>query len=171
MIEQLKLKPEITRRPVIAPELAVRAVAICEGCPLATLCKQRDSGVCPSSAELPELQMIDMGGAEPTSYRTQLLDDSVGTVMANLVPVRPKVQPVVTTPLPRRTPPRAKQSLPMQTRQTKQPLARTQPARRGQVRYPQTPHTSGRETLGDALADVFALALGRRAVGARHNKR
>ncbi len=66
------------------PSMAARAVALCEGCPMAKFCTTKQPGNCP-----PEIQQFD-GIVEqaqdmperPKSYLKDLLDDRKPVVMA-----------------------------------------------------------------------------------------
>lgn len=111
MSEVTTISREGVRRPVVvAPDIAARAVALCEGCPMAKFCMTKNTGDC-----LPQVkqQMIERpidGGGVPApirSYRKDLLDDSVPVVMANLQkkpqPKRPEPRPTH-LPLPKAVP-------------------------------------------------------------------
>ena len=60
-----------------APAMAARAVALCEGCPMARFCVTKNSGECPPEVVAPETD-------QSVSYRDALQDDGRPVVMANL---------------------------------------------------------------------------------------
>lgn len=112
MSEVTTISREVVRKPVaVAPNIAARAVALCEGCPMAKFCMTKNTGDCPPPQV--KQQMIERaidGGGEPApirSYRKELLDDSVPVVMANLQkkpqPKRPEPRPTH-LPLPKAVP-------------------------------------------------------------------
>lgn len=96
-----------------AQPMAARVVAICEGCPLAKFCATKAVAPCETTevrTQYIESTSGDYGGTvrdEPVqlSYRTQLLDDTIPIVMANLQkkkdlrpqPSRAKVTPPAAT--------------------------------------------------------------------------
>ena len=138
------LKERRRLRPDVPQKIAVGAVALCMGCPLAAICPTKAPGECPP--DLAE-QLIGDGGdyAPPikTSYLQDLLDDSKPTVKANLV----------RKPLPPSRPVKAKPPTkpPVQT-----PVAKPVPIRKKQPKQPPKLRLSyPHEQVGEAIADIF----------------
>ena len=137
------LKERRGLRPDVPQKIAVGAVALCMGCPLAAICPTKAPGECPP--DLAE-QLINDGDYAPpikTSYLQDLLDDSKPTVKANLV----------RKPLPPSRPVKAKPPTkpPVQT-----PVAKPVPIRKKQPKQPPKPRLSyPHEQVGEAIADIF----------------
>ncbi len=101
MSEHLKTR-EIQPATISQP-LAARAVALCEGCPMAKFCVTERPGECP-----PDIRQFD-GSVEqpmtmsqpPKSYRKQLRDDSQLVVMAT--PRKVEQPPGLQVPVPKPT--------------------------------------------------------------------
>ena len=141
-------RPELLKerrglRPDVPQKIAVGAVALCMGCPLAAICPTKAPGECPP--DLAE-QLINDGDYAPpikTSYLQDLLDDSKPTVKANLV----------RKPLPPSRPVKAKPPTkpPVQT-----PVAKPVPIRKKQPKQPPKLRLSyPHEQVGEAIADIF----------------
>lgn len=101
---------------VVRP-IAARAVAICEGCPMANFCKKQDAGDCPDSVEYTGTDTVST--PVKASYRRELMDDTVPFVGAQLrqrPPEASKQKPPASrpkpTPPPARRPARSRESLP-----------------------------------------------------------
>lgn len=62
---------------VSAPAMAARAVALCEGCPMARFCVTKSTGECPPEVVVPEV-------VEKVSYRDALQDEGQSMVMASM---------------------------------------------------------------------------------------
>ena len=102
MSERIITREIDTSTPQALPSMAARAVALCEGCPMAKFCTTKQPGNCP-----PEVLQFD-GFVEqardmperPKSYLKDLLDDSKPVVMATPKRAQPiaKLQRVVTIP-------------------------------------------------------------------------
>lgn len=146
-------------RPFPATAVGTRAIALCVGCPMANLCQKKIITPCESPIE--QHVVVDRGGAveavyeQPKSYRKELMDDSIETVIAQVQPAPPvpmkrsgQAKPVPQSKIPTK-------QLPVSAPRMKKPTPRRIPG----------------ETIGDAIADFFALALGREAVGAVSKKR
>lgn len=133
MSELISTKEKIVRsRDVVVP-MAARAIALCEGCPMAKFCKVEGTGDCPP----PEVLESAAADYTPVSYKNQLMDDSVNTVMANLKPkpiIKPPQKPVAPKPVKK----------PVQNKPRPQPI-------RG-------------ETVVDAIAEAIIAGLGMTAV-------
>ena len=142
-------RPELLKerrglRPDVPQKIAVGAVALCMGCPLAAICPTKAPGECPP--DLAE-QLIDDGGdyAPPikTSYLQDLLDDSKPTVKANLV----------RKPLP---PPKTVKASPPTRLPVPIPVAKPLPIPKKQPKEPRRPRPSyPHEQVGEAIADIF----------------
>ena len=143
MNRQEAVKERRRLRPDVPQKIAVGAVALCMGCPLAAICPTKAPGECPP--DLAE-QLINDGDYAPpikTSYLQDLLDDSKPTVKANLV----------RKPLPPSRPVKAKPPTkpPVQT-----PVAKPVPIRKKQPKQPPKLRLSyPHEQVGEAIADIF----------------
>lgn len=81
----------VRRRPRIAEPLSARAVALCEGCPMAALCASM--AVAPCETVTPRVEHIEQDGDyvaygrdKPVvrSYRNELMNDAMPIVMADI---------------------------------------------------------------------------------------
>lgn len=164
MSEMLMKEPEmlLPRKQAVQSEIASRAVALCEGCPMAKLCASKNTGKCPPpEVKQQMLESIDIGdgGANtaPVSYRKQLLDDSIPSVMAQLTPKpvvkKPEIRPSH-LPLPKAAPRPA-------------PIAKT-PDRRPSRPLRQKHDMSA---IGQAVADIAHLMFGGAEPGAGRVKK
>lgn len=142
MSELLKANKERTLRPITQAQLCVVA---CAGCPLfkANLCGgKKPNGECPP-ADVGGIDSVAVAGEQPVkmTYKKELLDDTVGTVRANLSkkPALSKT-PQTATPVP----------------------VQKMPSRHNSVKSRQP---SRHETaFGNAIADFVAACLGNTAV-------
>ena len=157
-------RPELLKerrglRPDVPQKIAVGAVALCMGCPLAAICPTKAPGECPP--DLAE-QLINDGDYAPpikTSYLQDLLDDSKPTVKANLV----------RKPLPPSRPEKAKPPTkpPVQT-----PVAKSVPIRKKQPKQPPKLRLSyPHEQVGEAIADIFYALFSVRSMRAGIDKK
>ena len=137
------LKERRGLRPDVPQKIAVGAVALCMGCPLAAICPTKAPGECPP--DLAE-QLINDGDYAPpikTSYLQDLLDDSKPTVMANLV----------RKPLP---PPKTVKERPPTRLPVSVPVTKPLPIPKKQPKQPRRPRPSyPHEQVGEAIADIF----------------
>lgn len=84
----MKEKLVVANAQKVAAPMAARAVGLCEGCPMARFCKKRGSENCPSPAELASAGANELRSIK-TSYRRELMDDSVPFVRAEVRPKAP----------------------------------------------------------------------------------
>lgn len=146
----------------VAVPMAARAVALCEGCPMAKFCAVRVVAPCETPQERNE--QIDAGGGgyeavaqQPEmpvrrSYRNELMDDSLPLVMAKLQKKK--------EPLPVFRPPAVKKA-----EAVTHAVAKPRPAVPPRKPTPPRPRreTAG-EGTGDILADIMLSMLSVRAV-------
>lgn len=142
MSEKL-LTREDQKSNIAAQPLAMRAVALCEGCPMAALCAAKNTGECPPGLDETYSNAESEGCSPPTSYMRELLDDSVPIVRATPRPVAPHAPLLKTTP-----PPRPKQPMPLP--RTKLP--------------PKPPSAPKGETMAETLADIVVEMLSVRSL-------
>lgn len=125
--------------------MAARAVALCEGCPMQMFCQTRGSGDCPpeksgyvgsATENLPQL-----------SYKEQLDDDSINTVMAQVIP---KVKPLVKKP---------KIIDKKQPAKSKSPVKKLKPTR------------DSHESFLDLAADIVLAMFGISSINVAHTKK
>ncbi|MGB4762049.1 MAG: hypothetical protein WBP12_01670 [Candidatus Saccharimonas sp.] len=128
-------------------QLATRAGVLCAACPLATRCETARRATCETI-----IDVSDQCEGSVVDYLSQLMDDSIQLVYAR--PHRP-------------SPPQslARVQLPAHPqRLIRAPVPTTVPVRMPQ-RLPLVRRAhSGGETLPQQIADIIALALGKRAV-------
>ncbi|MEO5949717.1 MAG: hypothetical protein ABIP74_04905 [Candidatus Saccharimonas sp.] len=135
--------------------MASRAVAICEGCPMAKFCATKTVAPC-ESTEVRAQQIEDSGGEYITgnhdkpielSYRKQLMDDKIPLVLANLH--KKKEQPLLPT-RPSSIPPISKRVVPQ---------SRARPMIATPTSKPKAPEaTQGKSA--DLLADILVSMMG-----------
>lgn len=159
MKERLAVRKKL---PVAVP-MAARAVAICEGCPMAKFCAVKDANLCPSpeaavggeyataSLDLPKL-----------SYRKELMDDDVPFVAAKLQPASlpkpmPKQAPRLQAAPSLSMPPVAKPKQVPMPRVVKKPI--------------EVPRRPDGETVGDILADIMISTFSARSIGVLRKSR
>lgn len=147
-------KPRVVLRA--QPEIASRAVALCEGCPMAKFCATKSTGDCPPPVVKREmLEMVRDSGPEAlpqASYRTQLLDDSIPSVTATLrrvAPVKKQMPRPTHLELPRANP--------------RPVVAKPTPEVKHPPRRPR--HDSEMTAIGKAVADIVGMLFG----GAPHD--
>ena len=162
MTERLKLNPEkvAVAQKRIPQEAGARAVVLCGGCPMAQFCAKKMAAPCESPIE--QRVVIDAGSdvaSAPQSYRTKLLDDSINTVMARLTP-KPTLPPKTPLKVPPKQPPKPAPKTPPSPQP--KPIRISKPSARKPHRAPKRRG----EPLGEIIADMFAVALGVRAVDA-----
>ena len=148
MSEFINNQEKSSKRPLVAPPMAMRAIALCEGCPMAKFCSVKGSGDCPPPEVLEVASGGDFDAAETTSYKNQLLDNSQNVVMANL-----KRKPA---PVPEKV------AKPPTPKPVKKPAPKPAPKQR--------PHNRTGEKLIDCIAENILSALGMTAVGAATSK-
>lgn len=85
--ELLKTK-ELRTAPNANAPMAARAVALCEGCPMARFCTAKGSGDCPPNGSGNE-KVFGSQAESRASYMSDLYDDSVGFVGMNKI--KPKL--------------------------------------------------------------------------------
>lgn len=137
------LTRENQKSNITAQPLATRAVALCEGCPMAALCAAKNTGECPPGLNDTYNASESEERSAPGSYMKELLDDSVPIVRATLRPV------VSYVPLPKPAPqPHPKQPMPT-------PRTRLSP---------KPPSTPKGETMAETLADIVVEMLSVRSL-------
>lgn len=165
MSELLIKDPEmlLPSKQAVRSEIASRAVALCEGCPMAKLCASKNTGKCPPpEIKQQMLESIDIGdgGANtaPVSYRKQLLDDSIPSVMAQLTPKpvvkKPEIRPSH-LPLPKAAPRPAPMAKLPERRQPPRPMRQQ----------------NDMSAIGRAVADIAHLMFGGAESGAGRLKK
>ena len=140
-----------------AQPMAARAVALCEGCPLAKFCATK--AVAPCETPQARTQQVEISGGDfgggsldkpvVTSYRAQLMDDKIPFVMADLQ--KKKEQ----RPLPPTLTLRPKF---MPQTKIEKPHMKSQPV----VKLPVKPRTAEHREAGsaDILADILMSMIG-----------
>lgn len=169
MMGKEKLTPP--KEPVVAAPMAARAVALCEGCPMAKFCAIKAVAPCETPVEQ-AVQIESAGGGydgamldKPvqTSYRKELMDDTQPFVMANLQkkkesPPKPKQAPMRPAPKPHAVSPRAQRPTPKVTPPKPAAMPRPKPERR----------ESG---SGDVIADILLSMIATRSDTTRRSKK
>lgn len=151
----------LQREKAAAAPMAARAVALCEGCPMAKFCVIKE--VAPCETPLQRGEQIESGGGESggsaldkplpprTSYREALMDDSVPFVMANL-----QKKKETALPRPQPAPPR-----PVVTRPPKHTAAPSPtPARPVASPTKKVPMAERRSGTSDIVADILVSLFG-----------
>jgi|GEM_PF-840129 len=144
----------------VAPPMAARAVAICEGCPLAKFCATKAVSPC-ESPQVRTLQIEHLGGDyggssldKPVefSYRKQLMDDTVPFVMADL---RKKKEAQVAQT--RRVV--SRQNIPSQTGTPKPTIASKRTGKPPlKVGKPEVKRTESADILADILVSMLGVS-------------
>jgi hypothetical protein len=165
--ERLPLKP----RPMTTEPMAARAVALCEGCPMAKFCAIKT--VAPCETPVQRETQIESGGdysggsldkpvAVQMSYRRELMDDRVPFVMANLQKKKEQIAP--------RPTPVSQQSTAVRsaTRMTLQPTPVRQAAPTPK-KLPTKPER--RNETSDIVADILVSLFGVQSITSAHAKK
>lgn len=143
------------KKPTPAKPMAARAVSLCEGCPMVKFCVVKDTGVCPS----PEVAMGggDCAVAPKVSYRKELMDDSIDTVMAKLQPA--------SAPKPKALPPRAI----ARPKPAPQPAAIPRSATKPKA-IERAPRRQAGESMPDVLADILLSTFATKSLSTARSK-
>lgn len=134
---------------VMGQPIAMRAVALCEGCPMAALCAGEATQTCPSGYASAYTQVERGRDTLPKSYLKELLDDSLPIVRAT-------PRPIQSPQLPRR-PPTKPQKAAQEITISRQPRKNKQ--------LPKG------ETMADILADMMVDMLGVKSLKAARAKK
>ena len=157
----------ISRNLRAVTPLATRAVALCEGCPMAKFCAIKTISPCETASA--QQTRIESGGEyegiiapslPKRSYKEELMNDAIPIVMADLQ--KKKELPVPPTP-----------KLPLSVKSPLPPRALT-PQHTSPPRVPRTANTFQQPEVGEPgtlLADIIASLIGVRGIATSRGKK